>query len=80
MQIPEPNSGETGPFASECLFMLAQLRHMLAAEQSAIVAKESKDRRAFRPQRADSNRVAFGIGHNDIREFPTERFGHRETL
>ena len=79
-QVTEPNGGETSPLAPECMLMLAQLRDVLAAEESAVVAKESEDRGAVGPQRAESNLVAFGVGYNDTRELRTERLLHRDSF
>ena len=62
MPITEPNGSETRTLVPECLLVLAQLRDVLAAEYSAVMAEEDKDRRAVGPQRDESNLVTFGVG------------------
>jgi hypothetical protein len=46
--------------------MLAQLRDMLAAENSAVVAQENDDGRLGLPQRAEPNPTLVSIGENDF--------------
>jgi hypothetical protein len=48
--------------------VFAQLRDVLAAEDSAIVAKENNDGRVAFPEGAEANLLAMGVGKNDIRE------------
>jgi hypothetical protein len=58
------------------VLVFAQLRDVLTAEDSAIVAKKNhRGRRRF-PKRAQADFAAVGIGQNDIRERCTERVGH----
>ena len=58
------------------LIVLAQLRHMLAAENSAIMAQKHYHRRATGPQRAKAYGVAVEIGQRQVSEFAAERCGH----
>jgi hypothetical protein len=48
--IAEANGGQGSPFVAECGFVVAQLRDVLAAEDSAVVAKEHDNRRPVGPQ------------------------------
>ena len=49
VQITQPDGGQPSTFALECLFVITQLRDMLAAEDSAVVAKECNHRRSAGP-------------------------------
>ena len=53
--IAEADSGESGLFFAEGLLMFAQLRDMLAAEDSAVVAKENQDGGIVFPERAEAD-------------------------
>jgi hypothetical protein len=51
--------------------VFAQLRNVLAAKNSAVMAKKGHDRDAIGPERTQSNPVAFGIGQEDRRQTAT---------
>ena len=50
--VPKPDGREARPLSPECLLMIAQLRDVLAAEYSTVVAEEDEDRGTLSPQRA----------------------------
>jgi hypothetical protein len=56
--------------------VFAQLRDVLAAKDSAIVAKKNNDCRIVLPQRAQANLLAQGVRENDVGELLAERFRH----
>ena len=57
--------------------MLAQLRDVLAAENSAVVAQKNDDSRLRFPQRAEAHGTLVGIGKNDGGQLRAETFcGH----
>jgi hypothetical protein len=58
------------------LLVFAQLRDVLAAEDSSIVAKKDDDGGMVLPQRTEANVVARGVGENDAGELLAERFRH----
>jgi hypothetical protein len=60
------------------LFVFAQLRDMLAAEDSSIVPQENDDRGFAFPERAQANFPFIGIGQNDVRKLLAKRFFHGE--
>jgi len=60
--IPEPDGGDLRPRAPEGLLVLAQLRDVLAAEDSAVVTEERQDCRALLPQGAQPDLVSIGVG------------------
>ena len=58
-----------GEFRSSCLelgLVFAQLRGVLAAEDSSIVAQENDDRRGGCPQGAEANGGTLGVGQRDV--------------
>lgn len=80
MPVAEPDGRETRAFLPEGWLMLAQLRHLLAAENSAVVAQEDNDCGAAGPQRAEPDRVAFGVGQDDPRQLLAKRLLHGEAF
>lgn len=60
--------------------MLAQLRNMLAAKDSAVVAKEHDHRRAVRPQSPELNHAVRCLGKMNRRQACAERIGHTAIL
>ena len=49
--------------------VLAQLRNMLAAENSTVMAEEDHNRGTLLPQRTEAYFLASSLGQHDIREF-----------
>ena len=78
--VAQPDGGETGPFFTEFPFVLAQLRSMLAAEDSTVVTKKNDNRRAISPQRPEPDLTALGVGQNDSSEPAAERVIHGDTF
>jgi len=74
--IAEADGGESGLFFAEGLLMFAQLRDMLAAEDSAVVAKENQDGGIVFPERAEPDLLAESVGEDDGCELLAEGFGH----
>jgi hypothetical protein len=56
MSIAKPYGSQLGAFAFKLGLVLAQLRDMLAAEDSAVVAQENNHGRVRLPQRAEAYR------------------------
>jgi hypothetical protein len=75
--IAEPDGGEIGALGSELLLMIAQLRNMLAAEDSSVVTKENNHGGPTFPQRTKPNFAPIGVGKRDIGERIAERLSHR---
>jgi len=50
MHVAKPDGCQLSTSLEKCLFVIAQLRDVLAAEDSAIVAKERDHRRSLGPQ------------------------------
>jgi hypothetical protein len=72
MTITQSDSGKRGTFLAEASLVFAQLRDMLAAEDSSIMPKEDDYGRSGGPQGAESNFAPIGIGEHDICEFAAE--------
>jgi hypothetical protein len=72
--IPQPDSCEI-----QLVLVFAQLRDMLAAEDSSIVTEKDHHGRRRLPKRAQADFAAIAIGQNDIGERRAKRVGHPET-
>jgi hypothetical protein len=74
--VAEADGGEGGvPFAEGWL-VFAQLRDVLAAEDSAVMAKEDEDGGIRFPERAEAELLSEGVGQRDAGESLAEGFGH----
>ena len=69
--VAQADGGQPSAFFAECLFVVAQLRDVLAAEDSSVVAKEGNHRRLVGPERAESHGLSFRVGQDDSRELLT---------
>jgi len=74
--IAKTDGGEGGVFFAEGLLVLTQLRDVLAAEDSAVVAKKDKDGWVVFPERAEADGFAEGVGQRDAGEPLAQGFGH----
>jgi hypothetical protein len=74
--VAETDGGEGGALFTEGLLVLAQLRDVLAAKDSAVVAKEDEDGGIVLPEGAEPDLLTEGVGENDIGEFLAEAFRH----
>jgi len=74
--IAETDGCEGSAFVAEGLLMFAQLRDVLAAKDSAIVAKKDDDCWIALPQRTETDFAAVGIGKHNVREPCAESFAH----
>jgi hypothetical protein len=59
--VAQANGRKTRAFLFELVFKFAQLRDMLTAEDSTIVAKEDQHRRSALPQRTETRGIAVDI-------------------
>jgi len=74
--ITEADGGEGGAFFAEGLLVFAQLRDVLATEDSAVVAEEDEDGGIVVPERAEPDLLAESVGEDDGCELLAEGFGH----
>jgi hypothetical protein len=70
--VAQADGGEGGALFAEGLLVFAQLRDVLAAEDSTVVAKEDEDDGVVFPERAEADGVAEGVGESDVGEPVTE--------
>ncbi len=62
MQVAKSDGGKPPPSLPDGLLVFAQLRDVLPAEHSAVVAEEDEDRGGVGPKGAESNLAPFGVG------------------
>ena len=75
--IAEAHGSHAGSPIFERLFVFAQLRDMLAAEESAVVPQENEDGRLPLPKRSEADFPAVDVRQGYGRECFTERAGHQ---
>src|SRR5258708_39996846 len=61
----EADGDQLRALLAEFLFMVAQLRDVLTAEDSSVVAKKDDDRRAVGPERAEGLLLSVNVGKRD---------------
>ena len=74
--VAQPHGRNMRAFLFEFVFKCAQLRDMLAAKNSTVVAQKDQDTRTALPQRAQACCVAFGIRQGDSGEFAAIGLSH----
>jgi hypothetical protein len=60
--------------------MLAQLRDVLAAKDSSVVAEKNEHRRLLGPQRTQRDFRAVGIGKDKVCELGAKEFAHDSSI
>jgi hypothetical protein len=70
--VAEADGGEGGVFGAEGLLVFAQLRDVLAAEDSAVVTEKDEDGGVVFPEGAEADGVAEGVGKGEGREAMAE--------
>jgi hypothetical protein len=68
VEVAKTDGREGSTFVNEGLLVFAQLRDVLTAKNSAIVAKENDDSGLILPQRTQANFLAKSVGENDVRK------------
>jgi hypothetical protein len=79
-RVPQADSGQFRAFRLELGFVVAQLRDMLAAEDSAVVAKKNDHSRLQLPQRSEPYGDAIGIRQRDTCQCLAKRGNHKGNL
>jgi hypothetical protein len=74
--VAKADGGEGGAFVQEGVLVFAQLRDVLAAENSSIVTQKSDYGRPALPQRTQPNLFPISVGENQISELLAESFLH----
>jgi hypothetical protein len=77
VKIAHPNRREISSARLDFTLVLAQLRDVLAAKQSAVMTQKNDDRWLRLPQRAEAHGTLVSIGKNDCGHLGAEAFcGH----
>jgi len=74
--VSQTNCDNSCTLVANRFLVLAQLRGMLAAENSSIVAQENDDRRLFVPQRSKPDFPSIAIRECDEGQLAAERTNH----
>jgi len=74
--VAQADGSEGSALIQEGLLVFAQLRDVLAAKNSAIVAEKNDDCRLALPQRTQTDFSAIGVRENDVCQLPAESFLH----
>jgi hypothetical protein len=80
VQVAQPDRSQRGSGLLKFTLVLAQLRDMLAAEDSAIVPQEDNYGWTPLPQRTEPDLTARSFGQDNIHELRAERFRHTPRL
>jgi hypothetical protein len=70
--VTQPDGGDAGSLLTKFRLVLAQLRDMLAAEDSTIVPQKNHNSRRFGPDRSQPDLIALRIGQTDARQPRTQ--------
>lgn len=70
--IAQPDDSEVSAFLLELGFEFAQLRDVLSAKDSTVVAKEDHDGGSTLPQGAEASRIAIGVRKRDSGQLAAE--------
>ena len=74
--VAQPDGSQARALLLEFPLVRAQLRDVLAAEHSAVMAEEDHNCGSISPQRAEPDVMAIEIGQNDARQLSAERLLH----
>jgi hypothetical protein len=74
--ITEADGRKRSSFIPEGLFVFAQLRDMLAAKNSSVMAKKDERRGAAGPERPEPDFPSIGVGKHNFREPAAEGLIH----
>jgi hypothetical protein len=75
-EIAQTDDHKLGALLGESLFVLAQLRDVFSAEDSAVMTQEHNYGRSACPKRPEMDRPAVGIGQSQSGQLAAERFWH----
>jgi hypothetical protein len=76
LAIPQPDGGQPGSLFLECFLVLAQLRDMFTAENSAVVPQKNQHCWAARPQGPQNDFSSIAIRKGDLRQRGAKRLFH----
>src|SRR5258707_9035627 len=76
LAVPQSDGGQSGALFPEGFLVLAQLRDVLTAENSAVVPQKNKHRGPARPQKTENYFPSIATGKSDLRQPGPKRFFH----
>lgn len=74
--VAESDGGQVQALLAELRFVFAQLRDMLAAENSTIMAQKHDNGGLFFPKGAKADGISISIGQGNVRQTVAERVRH----
>jgi hypothetical protein len=74
--VAQPDRGQPRAFLPELFFVFAQLRDVLAAEDSAVMPQKNDRGRTLSPKRSQAHAVAVDIRQGNARKLAAEGFSH----
>jgi hypothetical protein len=77
VHVAEADGRKRGSGLLEFLLVRAQLRDMLAAEDSTVVTQKDNDGRILLPERSKADLATGAFRQHNVRKPRTERFGHQ---
>src|SRR5260370_41328795 len=80
LAVPQSDGGQPGSLFLECFLVLAQLRDVFTAENSAVVPQENEHRRTARPQGTENYFPSIAIRKSDLRQLRAKRFFHDTSM
>ena len=80
LHVTQADGRQTRVLTLKCYLALAQLRDVLTAENSTVVAKKSYNAGPIHPERPESNQIAIAIGQRNIGYSDCEGIGHARIL
>ena len=78
--VSQPDCSEGCSLVAESLYVLAQLRGMLAAKDSSVVTQKNNDSRLFVPQRSEPDVSSIAIRECDEGQLAAERTLHGASI
>ncbi len=80
LAVPQSHGGQPCSLFLERLLVLAQLRDVFTAENSAVVPQKNEHRWTARPQRPENHFPAIAIRKSDLRQLGAKRLFHEASI
>src|SRR5260370_3845290 len=80
LAVPQSHGSQPGSRFLECLLVLAQLRDVFTAENSAVVPQKNEHRWTAHPQRPENHFPSIAIRKSDLRQLSAKRLFHEVSI
>ena len=80
LAVPQSHGSQPGSLFLECLLVLAQLRDVFTAENSAVVPQKNEHRWTAHPQRPENHFPSIAIRKSDLRQLSAKRLFHEVSI